>query len=178
VGDSKEMQNQCDGDWLCSRWWRILSFAVSQLPLDSEIDLSSDILSDIFGPQAGELLTHGTKRVLHCPRSDGPFAGRDSAITVSLREQLEHWDRILVAPEERVEAILNTECSPAVPMVVEGVGVFRINAGSDRFLNKAAIRLEFSGLRTWQSCQGSACGNCKLKCVSSSSSDRCQALEH
>jgi len=55
---------------------------------------------------------------------------------------------------------------PSFPMLVEGVGSFRSNPSSDRFLHKHEVSAEFIGFRSWQIVQGVVRGKCELKWVS------------
>jgi len=126
-------------------------------------DFARTVQSWVFGPHPGVHLADGTNDVRYCARLDGPAAGGDLTVTISLAEDLENWDKIVKGFEEGVDAFLQIELLPEFPMGILFVGVFCSNAGSDRFLDKAEVRAENIGSRRLHSCRGSFCGKFRSK---------------
>jgi hypothetical protein len=115
--------------------------------LDSKVSGASGVFADIFGPHAGELLTHCTERVFHSASPDGVTTGGQSPVAVALGEDLEEGDGVWVGTEEGVDILGSAEMIPPRPMVVKGTGAAWSNTGSDRCLNKAEVSAEFMCVR-------------------------------
>ena len=122
------------------------------------VDAAGGVLAEVVGPHPGVRLAHRTKCVLHSSRSDGPTAGGKSSVAISLSIDLENWEWILECAEEWSDGVVAAEGIPEVPVVIQGVGSFSSDAGSDCLLNKAIITAESICLLGWQRRQEFLCG--------------------
>ena len=123
-----------------------------------QIEVAGADESRIGGPQPGHRLANVTERLLHGARADAERAFRESAIAVSLGEDLEERDGVVDLLEERRDAQLGAEMFPNFPSPVLGRLALRNNGGARRCLRKAEVRAKFISGGRGQSCQGCACG--------------------
>jgi hypothetical protein len=93
-------------------------------------------------PQVGERLARRTDGVLHCSRSDGIAFGGDSAISVTLGEDLDDGDWVGAIAQERVEVDFQSELFPEHPMRIHRFGAFKSDPSACLFLDKAEVSAE------------------------------------
>lgn len=90
--------------------------------MDAEVNIADAVFANVFGPHAGERLTHCTHGVFHCAILYGLFAGGGTAISITCAPDLEERDGVLDSTEEGVKVIVGTKCCPAGPMVINCCG--------------------------------------------------------
>jgi hypothetical protein len=156
---SKDVYDDNNVDWNDSFGRRVLPLVCPDLLLDSEIDVTVDVFSDIRGPHPGERLTDRTQCVLHCSSSHGVVAGGNAAVAVALTEDLQDGDWVVPGPEKGVDAIFQAKFVPTLPILVLGFGAPKSDSGFDLVVNSAEVSAEDIGLRNWQSVHGKIWGN-------------------
>lgn len=144
--------------WLYPGGW-IVRFGIGpELFLQAKIDGAEGVVPWILGPHDGVRLTHGTEGVLHCARSDGPFAGGNGAGTVPGGKDLEERYGVAKLGQVGRDTQFGTEGGPPDPMTVCGEGAVRNDAGAHRVLNNAEVSAESICGRGWHCCQVTVCG--------------------
>ena len=75
--------------------------------------------------------------------SDGLAAGSDPSVPVPLGKDLEDGNRVVDVTQKGINLVLATKLIPSHPMPITGLGSFRSDSISHRFLCKDVIAAEF-----------------------------------
>jgi hypothetical protein len=96
-----QVVNQVQRGGLNPRWGRI-GFAVgAELVTEAQVDVARANESGVRGPQSGQRLANVPESLLHCARADADRAFGQTAVAVSLGEDLEDGDGVSERVEER-----------------------------------------------------------------------------
>jgi len=129
------------------------------LPGKSEIEFSV-VLGDawVFGPHPEQHLADGAEDVRNCSSCDRFTAGGNVSLVVTMAEQSEERDGVIVVPEERVNAGFSAKRVPDFPVGILGVGSLWCDAIGDVLLNSEVLSLEDISEFRWQTSQDFVCG--------------------